>query len=110
MHSSEAIENKPGQDFWKHLANRRLQPLGHLSGFTINNKQSTDCLLSNIHCVCNIYTLLSMDIAELLRRNWTRCKQVGQIIETRTAFFGRYYASDTCDNSAFHQFAFTFLR
>jgi integrase len=31
-------------------------------------------------------------------RNRARCKQVGQIIETRTAFFGRYYTSDTCDN------------
>ena len=39
-----------------------------------------------------------MDIAELLRRNRARHKQVGEIIETRTAFFGRYYTSDTCDN------------
>ena len=28
----------------------------------------------------------------------TRRKQVGGIIETRTAFFGRYYTSDTYDN------------
>src|SRR5438874_5650684 len=42
--------------------------------------------------------LLSMDIAELLRRNRARRKQVGEIIETRTAFFGRYYTSDTYDD------------
>jgi hypothetical protein len=39
-----------------------------------------------------------MDIAELLRRNRARRKQVGEIIETRTAFFGRYYTSDTYEN------------
>jgi hypothetical protein len=39
-----------------------------------------------------------MDIAELLRRNRARRKPVGEIIETRTAVFGRYYTSDTYDN------------
>jgi hypothetical protein len=39
-----------------------------------------------------------MDIAELLRRNRAPRKQVGAIIETPTAFFGRYYTSDTYDN------------
>jgi hypothetical protein len=37
-------------------------------------------------------------IAQLLRRNRTRRKQAGKIIETRTAFFGRYYSSDTYDD------------
>jgi hypothetical protein len=80
------------------LANRRLQPLGHLSGLIINNIQNADCLLPKIYCVSNVHTLRCMDIAELLRRNRTRRKQVGEIIETRTAFFGRYYTSDTYDN------------
>jgi hypothetical protein len=42
--------------------------------------------------------LLTRDIAELLRRNRSRRKQVGEIIETHTAFFGRYYTSDTYNN------------
>ena len=50
-------------------------------------------------CIQRTYTiLLSMDIAELLRRNRSPRKQVGEIIETRTAFFGRYYTSDTYDD------------
>ena len=43
-------------------------------------------------------TVITMDIAELLRRNRSRRKRVGGIIETHTAFFGRYYTSDTYDN------------
>jgi hypothetical protein len=80
------------------LANRRLQPLGHLSGVVINNIQNYDCVSPKIYCVSNVHTLLTMEIAELLRRNQVQRKQVGGIIETHTAFFGRYYTSDTYDN------------
>jgi len=39
-----------------------------------------------------------MVIAELLRRNRAPRIQQGEIIETRTAFFGRYYTSETYEN------------
>jgi hypothetical protein len=81
------------------LANRRLQPLGHLSGVLINNVQNYDCVSPKIYCVFNVHTLLTMEIAELLRRNRARRKQVGEIIETHTAFFDRYYTSVTYDKA-----------
>lgn len=39
-----------------------------------------------------------MDIADLIQRNRMPRIQQGEIIETRTAFFGRYYTSETYEN------------
>ena len=39
-----------------------------------------------------------MDVAELMRRNRLPRTQSGEIMETRTAFFGRYYTNETYEN------------
>ena len=60
----------------------------------------TNCVITLVPlCTQPTYdTLLGMDITELIRRNRMARTQQGEIIETRTAFFGRYYTSETYEN------------
>ena len=82
------------------LANRRLQPLGHLSSSIIKYIQNIDCVLAEVCCVANVHArrYSVWTFQSFFGRDRARCKQAREIVETRTAFFDRYYTSDTCDN------------
>jgi hypothetical protein len=71
------------------LANRRLQPLGHLSGVGIDNIQNADCGLPKI------YYPTQHGHCRASSAQPGKTQTGGGIIEPRTAFFGRHYTSDT---------------